>query len=123
MGLWWKDVKKVPEGGISIKGDPNAWSKWNPFWRFQHKWMIFIIENDNEPYYVFFDDGKDKMCLKKPINTAYFAARIGSQDLRFSAVTDLSDPESVSITYSFCGSRYSWSEIQNLSSVNAIMLI
>ena len=111
----WQDVKEVPKGGIVVKGDPNMPSKQNLLWRFQQKWIIFEIENHCDPYYVFFDDGKDKMRLKEPINTPYFAARIGPQDLVFSAVTDLSDPESLLISKDFSGSEYGWLKIHAMS--------
>lgn len=114
FGLW-QNVKEVPTGGITIKGDPKMPSKQNLLWRFKQKWIIFAIENDGEPYYVFFDDAKDKMRLKEPINTPYFAARIGPRDLVFSAVTDLSDPESLSITEDFSKTEYDWAKIHAMS--------
>ena len=123
MGLWWKDVKEVPMGGITIKGDPNMPSKQNLLWRFRQKWMIFAIDNNCEPYYVFFDDGKDKMRLKEPINTPYFAARIGPQDLVFSAVTDSSDPESLEIILISPERSYTWLEIYLLDEDDEITII
>lgn len=114
FGLW-QNVSGVPKGGIAVKGDSNMPSKQNLLWRFLQKWMIFTVVNDGKPYYVFFDDGKDKMRLKKPINTPYFAARIGPRDLVFSAVTDLSDPESLLISGDFSKTEYSWLKIHAMS--------
>ncbi len=122
MGLWWEGAKKVPEGGISIKGEPSAWPKCNPLWRFQHKWMIFDVEIEG-PYYVYFDDGVDRMCCRKIIETKHFAARIGPRDLRFSAVTDLSDPESLTITEHLNGYRCNWFRIHYFSNIYEITLI
>lgn len=124
LGIWWKNVEEVPKGGISIKGDPNAWSKWNPFWRFQHKWKIFRAEIDGESCHVFFDDGANRMCCKKVIKTQYFAARIGSRDLIFSATSNLSDTESLPVREDFFQSEYNWIQIHNLiDSRNDITLI
>ena len=123
MGLWWKDVKEIPKGGILINGDPNAWSKWNPFWRFQHRWRVCRIDIDDEPYHVYFDDGVNKMVYQKSIKTKYFAVRIGPQDLVFSAVTDSSDPESLEIILISPERSYTWLEIYLLDEDDEITII
>lgn len=117
MGLWWKTVEEVPKGGISIKGNPNAWPKWNPFWRFQHKWKIIEVDSAGRPYFVYFDDGVVKMRFKQPIKTRYFAARIGSRDLIFSATSNLSDLKSFdTISNAPSTNLYTWFQIYCLSS-------
>lgn len=98
MGLWWKVVKKIPSGGISIKGDPKAWPKWNPFWRFQHEWVLFNVESNGEPYFVYFNDGVTCMQHRELVKTHFFAARIGVRDIRFASVIDVSDQESLSMS-------------------------
>lgn len=101
MCIWWKNVEVVPEGGISIKADSEAWSKWNPFWRFQHKWAIFRVETNGRPYHVFFDDGVNKMMWKKLVKTEYFAARIGPRDIRFVATSDMINNDSHPVELAF----------------------
>ncbi len=95
MVFLWKTVKEVPKGGISIKGNPNAWPKWNPLWRFQHKWNIFEVDSGGKPYYVYFYDGVVSMYYCKLITTECFVARIGARNLCFAAV--LSSDEDMSL--------------------------
>ncbi len=111
MGLWWKTVKEVPRGGISIKGDPNAWPKWNPFWRFQHKRRIFKVDSGGKPYIVYFDDGVVRMRHRELITTECFVARIGSRDLRFMAVLSSLDDMSLSISQSNNTTSVNWTLI------------
>ncbi|USN87767.1 MAG: hypothetical protein H6779_05210 [Candidatus Nomurabacteria bacterium] len=87
---WWEvvDRDEVSEQyGIKITGDPTAWPKWILIlWRFQHKWCIFEVENNDESYWVYFVDRKTSMMYRKEIIGKYFAARIPKQDIRFVAV-------------------------------------
>ncbi len=86
MGIWWKTVKReLPRGGIFISGVSWAWSKWNPFWRFQNLWVIIEVETSDK-YWVFFSDGHTQMRKRKKIKTRYIAVRIGLRDINFSAV-------------------------------------
>ncbi len=99
MDIWWKKVSlaELPVGGIEIPGDPKAWSKWNPFWRFQHDWLVFQVET-TEPYWVFFADDNEQKVFKKKIVSNYFAARIGNSKIRFMAINNIADEESLTVT-------------------------
>ena len=116
FGLWWKGVgvHDLPDGGISVSADSNAWSKWLfILWRFQHKWIIFEVETD-EPYWVFFADSHGQMMYKEIIK-GRFAARLGNSRIRFIAVNDPLADDSLEIKIS--KSRYSYFEIRDLKKI------
>jgi hypothetical protein len=99
-GKWWKKVSfdEIPEeGGVSLKGDPNALSKWwFILWRFQHQWVLFEVDTEDS-YWVFFADRDICMKYRKKIVSKRFLARLGKSHIRFMVTKRLDDVESLPI--------------------------
>jgi hypothetical protein len=96
MGLWWKQVKSIPNEGMTrvIIGDRTAWKKEDVplLWRWQHKWALLRVSNilggspDCDPYQMYFTVGDSlPMQYRFEFKTEYVLVRVGHDDTKFYA--------------------------------------